>query len=341
MTHATPPLVSVFMPVYNAGIYLEAAIQSILDQTFRDFEFVIVNDGSTDQSEAVIRSFHDPRIRLENNPQNLGLIASLNRGLELCHGAYIVRMDQDDISLPTRLEKQIGWLEAHPEYGLIGSWFEDFGDAIESRVVRYSSDDTHIRIRHLYQTHVSHPTAVLRSAIIREHHLRFDPEFVHGEDYNCWVSFSAHCKLSNYPEVLVRKRDHPRNITNLYAKTMHHTCTRVKQRQFEAMGAPLSVEEADIYTRFADPEWNFNSEEMQLLSALLNRIHAANRKSHFIHPDAYDAWLAEKWFNLCYHNPQLKNEGWKWWNTVVFNHAYQPKPLAFVRMRMRNWGIPM
>lgn len=340
MKDATTPLVSVFMPVYNAGIYLEPAIQSILNQTFRDFEFVIVNDGSTDHSEATIRSFGDPRIRLENNPQNMGLIASLNRGLELCVGKYIVRMDQDDISLPTRLEKQISWLEAHPDYGLIGSWFEDFGDEIESRIVKYSSDDTTIRIRHLYQTHISHPTAVLRTSVIHEHKLRFDPEFVHGEDYNCWVSFSEHCKLSNYPEVLVRKRDHPRNITNLYAQTMHDTCTRVKQRQFAAMGAPLTSDEADLYTRFADPEWSFGGEEMEKLLQLLNRIHVANHSSSFIAPEAFDQYLAEKWFHLCYHNTHIRKASAQWWKRAAFYQAYQPKPIAALRMSLRGAGIP-
>ena len=340
MKHSSPPLVSVFMPVYNAGIYLEQAIQSILDQTFRDFEFVIVNDGSTDNSESVILSISDPRIRLENNPQNLGLIASLNRGLELCTGKYIVRMDQDDISLPTRLEKQIGWLEANPDYGLIGSWFEDFGDEIESRIVQYSSDDTTIRIRHLYQTHISHPTAVLRTSVIREHQIRFDPEFVHGEDYNCWVSFSEHSKLSNYPEVLVRKRDHPRNITNLYAQTMHDTCTRVKQRQFAAMGASVTEEEADLYTRFADPEWTFSADEMENLLKLLNRMHAANEKSSFINPKSLDQYLAEKWFHLCYHNAHIRKDSAYWWKRADFYKAYHPKPLAALRMSLRGAGIP-
>ena len=154
------PRVSVFMPVYNAGKDLAEAIQSILDQTYRDFEFVIVNDGSTDTSLQTLQQYTDPRIRLINNDGNKGLIASLNIGLETCQGEYIVRMDQDDISLPQRIEKQVQFLDEHPEYGLAGSWFEDFGEQIESKIVRYSSDDTAIRIRHLYQTHISHPTAV-------------------------------------------------------------------------------------------------------------------------------------------------------------------------------------
>jgi len=329
------------MPVYNAGHYLHEAIDSILKQSFTDFEFVIVNDGSTDKSEEIIKSYGDPRIKLVNNPANLGLIASLNVGLEICSGKYIVRMDQDDISMPDRIELQIRFMEANPEVGLLGSWFEDFGENIESKVVRYSADDTEIRIRHLYQTHISHPTAVLRSSVVRDHHIRFDSEFVHGEDYNCWVSMSAYCKLSNYPAVLVRKRDHPRNITNSFSSTMHATCTRVKKKQFEAMGAPVNQEEADLYTRFADPEWQFSESEMHKLEALLTRIESANAQSGFIPAKAYSEYLASKWFHLCIHNKNLGHTGWKWFNKPAFSSFYSPSTITGLRFKLRNLGLPV
>lgn len=335
------PKVSVFMPVYNAGSYLNVAIDSILNQTFTDFEFVIVNDGSTDESESIILSYNDPRIRLVNNPKNLGLIASLNVGLEICKGEYIVRMDQDDISLPERIALQVNFMDQNPNIGLIGSWFEDFGDQIESKLVRYSTNDTEIRIRHLYQTHISHPTAVLRSSIIRENNIRFDPEYVHGEDYNCWVTISAFCKLSNYPAVLVRKRDHPRNITNSFSSTMHSTCTKVKQKQFTAMGSNVSQSEADLYTRFADPDWSFSLDEMNQLLNLLNRLNAANKQSKFIQPDEYARYLAGKWFHLCFHNKNLGRSGWNWFKKLVFHKHYQPSFSSSTRFRLRNLGLPL
>jgi glycosyltransferase involved in cell wall biosynthesis len=335
------PKVSVFMPVYNAGSYLNAAIDSILNQSFKDFEFVIVNDGSTDQSESVILSYNDPRIRLVNNPKNLGLIASLNVGLEICNGEYIVRMDQDDISLPDRIALQVSFMDQNPEIGLIGSWFEDFGDQIESKIVRYSTNDTEIRIRHLYQTHISHPTALLRTSIVQKHNIRFDPEYLHGEDYNCWVTMSAFCKLSNYPAILVRKRDHPRSITNSFSSTMHSTCTKVKQKQFEGMGSAVSQAEADLYTRFADPEWGFSLVEMNQLLNLLHRLNAANTQSKFIQPDEYAQYLAGKWFHLCFHNMNLGRSGWNWFKKLVFNKHYQPSFFSSTRFRLRNLGLPL
>jgi glycosyltransferase involved in cell wall biosynthesis len=340
MTSSTPK-VSVFMPVYNAGPYLIDAMNSILEQDFTDFEFVIVNDGSTDSSVDTIKTYTDPRIRLVENEKNVGLIASLNIGLEICQGQYIVRMDQDDISLPGRIRKQVEFLDANPSVGLLGSWFEDFGEHIESRFVHYDTEDEQIRLRLLYQTHISHPTAVMRSSVIKQHQIRFDPEFVHGEDYNCWVNFSRHCKLANIPEVLVRKRDHPSNITNKYAEVMHATCTKVKRKQFDWMGAPISPEEADLYTRFADPEWNLNTEEMNQVLSILERMVQGNANTGFIRQDTLRSYLATKWFHLCYNNPQIRSSSLTWLKKASFYEAYKPSFTSGTKMKLRNWGMPV
>lgn len=335
------PKVSVFMPVYNAGVYLNAAVESILNQDCADFEFVIINDGSTDESLATLNSYSDSRIRIINNPKNLGLIATLNIGMEICKGEYIVRMDADDISLPGRISKQISFMDSNPDVGLIGSWFEDFGENITSKVVRYSSKDSEIRLRHLYQTHVSHPTAVMRTSVVKEHEIRFNPNFVHGEDYDCWVTFSKFCKLSNYPEVLVRKRDHPSNITNKYASVMHATCTLVKQRQFAGMGVEIDQAEADIYSRFANPEWDFSIEDMNLMLELLNRLLKADSDAIQIPKETFNKYLSEKWFHLCYQNKNLGSKGYSWWKKSEIHKFYQPGWLQKQRLTLRNTGLPV
>jgi len=330
------PKVSVFMPVYNAGIDLIEAVQSILDQTFTDFEFVIVNDGSTDNSMELLQKFNDSRIRIINNDGNKGLIASLNIGLELCVGEYIVRMDQDDISLPSRIEKQVEFMDQHPEYGLIGSWFQDFGDNIETKLVCYSSDDTQIRIRHLYQTHISHPTALLRNSVIKAHNLRFDPAFVHGEDYEFWVRMSAYCKLSNIPELLVLKRDHIHNITNKYAQTMQDTCAKVKLKQFHQMGLELHADDVNLYSKFADGEWAFNKAEMDTLAQLLEKIKRANEQSCFILPTVYNNYLAAKFFHLCYNNTAIGKQGWKRFQSSSFPAYYHSNSFEKVKFRIKS-----
>lgn len=336
MNSKEAPLVTVLMPVYNAGIYLEDAIKSILNQTFRDFEFLIINDGSTDTSLETIKSFNDSRINLVNNEINLKLIKSLNLGLKLAKGKYIVRMDADDISLPTRLEKQIEFLTTNLEYGLLGSWFEDFGENVKSKIVRYSSDDATIRIKHLHQTHISHPTAVIKKEIVQNNNIFFDEASVHGEDYDFWVRVSQYCKISNFPEVLVRKRDHPQNITNLHANKMKETCTKVKMYQFKKMGVELNQVQTDIYSRFADPEWHFNENELDILEDLLNKIILSNNNSAFVPVEAFRTYLAEKWFHLCYHNNKIKNQGFKRFHRASFSKYFNLNTVSKLKFRIKS-----
>jgi glycosyltransferase involved in cell wall biosynthesis len=333
------PLVTVLMPVYNGEAYLCEAIESILQQSYTNFEFLILNDGSSDRSAEIIQSYTDSRIRLINNAANMQLIATLNRGLDLAQGKYIVRMDADDISLPQRIERQVEWLEKNPEYGLVGSWFEDFNGTDTIRTIKYSSDDTHIRIRHLYQTHIAHPTAVLRKSVIDEHNLRFDPDFVHGEDYAFWVQMSAYCKLSNYPEMLVRKRDHPQNVSNKYAQIQSDTCARVKQEQFRQMGLDVSRDEIELYTRFANPDWAFSKEEMEMMHVLLEKIACENERVNFISKEALKRYLAEKWFHLCLQNRRIGNAGLSWWNRLSFRNAYTSPLKSKIKMQVRSIGI--
>ncbi len=118
MTDSHVPKLSVVMPLYNAARYLRPAIESILNQTYTDFEFIIVDDCSTDETPAILDSYPDPRIVRLRNPQNLGIVGALNRGLEAARGQYIARMDGDDIALAERFAQQVAWLDAHPNIGL-------------------------------------------------------------------------------------------------------------------------------------------------------------------------------------------------------------------------------
>lgn len=118
----TEPLVTVLMSVFNGEKYLREAIDSILTQTFSDFEFLIINDASTDRSREIILSYLDPRIRLIDNEENIGLTRSLNKGIDLAKGKYIARMDADDVSMPERLEKQVRFMEENPDIAVLGSW---------------------------------------------------------------------------------------------------------------------------------------------------------------------------------------------------------------------------
>lgn len=203
--------VSVLMAVYNGEQYLREAINSILDQTFTDFEYIIVDDGSTDRSLQIINSYQDPRIKVIRNPHNVGLTRSLNQGLDLACGEYIARMDSDDISLPERLAKQVAYMDAHPEVAVSGTWAKNInsqGVVTGERKMPVGKDLDH---------HYWRPSPIIHpSAIIRRSHLdglRYDEQIRYAQDFDLWLRIRATHKLSNLPEYLLLYRMHHASIT--------------------------------------------------------------------------------------------------------------------------------
>lgn len=196
------PRVSVVMSVYNGERYLRQAIESILAQTFRDFEFIIINDGSTDSTAHILAEVRDERIVLAHNGANIGLTCSLNCGLALARGEYIARMDADDISHPERFARQIAFLDAHPNYGLVGSWFEIID--LDGQVIgqaRMMVDHDEIMLFLLHDSHFAHSAVMFRRACI-DAVGPYDEAAGHVEDYELWLRISRHFRLYNLPAFL-------------------------------------------------------------------------------------------------------------------------------------------
>ena len=169
------PTVSVVMPVYNAEKYLSEAVESILAQTLSDFELIILNDGSSNSSHVILSEYEakDARIVYKNFRQNRGLPSMLNDGIKIARGEYIVRMDQDDISLPERLEKQVNYMQIHPEVGICGSWVEIIGERA-GEILKYPCTHDEIYAKMLFENALVHPTVIMRSSVIRQRGLIYD-----------------------------------------------------------------------------------------------------------------------------------------------------------------------
>lgn len=202
------PKVSVILPVYNCEKYLQYAIESILEQTFKDFEFIIINDGSTDQSREIIESYQklDSRIKVINQ-KNQGLTKSLNKGISISKGDYIARMDADDISFPQRFEKQVAYLDSHPDVGLVGVWTEYFSDEVpfigHSRFVGDSSK--------ILQYLISHGNCFVHSSVMFRRKIiekvgAYDKRLTKSQDYELWLRIATVTKLAFIPEILHRHR---------------------------------------------------------------------------------------------------------------------------------------
>lgn len=204
------PRVSVLMAVHNCEPYLREAVDSILAQTFTDFEFIVVDDGSTDRSADVIASYSDPRIIFVRNDKNLGLTASLNRGLELARGEYVARMDGDDVSLPERLARQVAFMDANPGVGACGTWATDIDEA--GRVKGGRETPTGDELDNFYwRVSLIHPSAMFR--FDRRRGPRYNPEVRYSQDYDLWLRVAAVSRLSNLPEHLLLYRVHGGSVT--------------------------------------------------------------------------------------------------------------------------------
>lgn len=207
------PKLSVVLPVYNSEKYVKEAIDSIINQTFTDFELLLINDASTDGSLHVIEQYEDPRIRIINNEVNLKVVKSLNKGLSLARGEFIARMDADDVAHPRRFEKQLDYFNKHPEVDLCGSWVQTFGS--ESKILKAATEHEHIKARLLFLNPMFHPAIMFRRESFERHNLRYDEEFTNAEDYGLWVNAIDKIRFGNVPEILLKYRVHDTNVSVL------------------------------------------------------------------------------------------------------------------------------
>lgn len=223
------PRVSVLMPVYNTcAEYLRSAIESVLNQTFNDFEFIIINDGSTDNCSSIIQEYveKDTRIKFINNENNQGLIAVLNQGLDLCTGEYIARMDSDDVSCSERFAIQVAYMDKHPECGVLGTAIQNFG--VSQQTVYYKSTIKYIDL--IYKCPVAHPSVFLRKSIMEKYNLRYNPENFAAEDYGLWCDFIRYAEIHNLPSVLLNYRVHSSSVSAVHSTRQHQTTEKLRQK---------------------------------------------------------------------------------------------------------------
>lgn len=229
------PLVSVLLPVYNAESYVAEAIESILNQTYKNFEFIIVNDGSSDRSEEAILSISDERIRYYRNEVNLGLIGTLNKSISLSSGKYLARMDNDDISMPERLAKQVAFLEAHPEVGVLGTAFYNIDKAGEIfSETAFPSCHQLLCWSLCFFSPLAHPTVMMRRELVQREG-GYKEGMVHCEDYDFWYRLSSKTKLSNLQEVLFKLRKHEMNSSSLFQTTQFNNSIIVSRKMISGL----------------------------------------------------------------------------------------------------------
>ena len=212
------PLVSILMPVFRTAPYLREAMDSMLCQTFQDFELIVLDDCSPDNAEEILEAYDDPRIVRYKGEKNAGLSNVLNVGIGMARGKYIARMDSDDISLPQRLQVQVAYLDKHPDVDLVSVGMRLFG-AKEGTWIRELNHEK-VKIEALFHSPVLHASSVWRKDSFEQHGLRFHQEMVPAEDYDLWTrAMLKGLKLVNLPEVLYEYRIHEAQATVQTDKT--------------------------------------------------------------------------------------------------------------------------
>ena len=214
MTAPSTPTVSVVLPVYNGERWLRESVQSLTEQSFRDFELIAVDDGSTDASPRLLAELAsaDPRVKVHTNPANLGLIQSLNRGFAVARGRYVARLDADDVALPTRLERQVARLEAEPRLGVIGSAYYRLDEQGRRRLRSPPLSDTAIRWHLLFGNAWCHSTIMLRASLLARDVGPYG-DYRHAEDYELWVRLLRSSRGETLPEPLVLYREHGGSVS--------------------------------------------------------------------------------------------------------------------------------
>jgi len=245
------PLVSVLMPAYNCEAYVIEAVSSMLSQSFTDFELLVIDDGSTDSTRKLLESVHDPRLRLVSNERNIGLIGTLNRGLDMAAGRYIARMDADDVSAPERLEKQVQYLEAHPDVHVLGSMVNLINEhgKVFGAITGYPKDADVIHRYLLRECCLIHPSVMFRKDTVLGAD-GYSTSTRHAEDYDLWLRLSDHHKIANLPDKLVSYRMHRNQVSIRNLATQHHvaqSCRMVALKRRSALGEVVSDVERVVH----------------------------------------------------------------------------------------------
>ena len=236
------PKVTILLPVYNGERYLAETLASLFQQTYTDFELLIIDDGSTDSSADIIKSFDDPRIRVLKNPERLKLSGALNRGMREAKGKYIARMDADDIALPLRLQRQIEYMEEHPTIGMCGTAIEIFGAGKPRKDVYLATADA-IRAYALFDCPFCHPSVMMRRGMFLQYDLWYDGAYYPTEDYELWARAVDKFPTANIDEVLLRYRVHGESMTGSDWDRMDKQAARIIKERLERLGISCTDEE--------------------------------------------------------------------------------------------------
>ncbi|TGE28274.1 glycosyltransferase family 2 protein [Hymenobacter metallicola] len=327
-----PPMVSVIMPVYNGGHFLRPAIESVLHQTFTDFELLIVDDCSSDGSRAVAQTYAaDPRVRVFGMPENKGRAFCDNYAAQLARGRYIAKMDADDIALPQRLQTQVAFLEQHPEVDLTGSFLQCIG---ESRLVyEYPVSTDQIRSAVLFDMPVGNPSVFFRRSILREHGLSYDESLAQTEDYDFISRAAQKVTMVNQPEVLVQYRTQAAPVKAKILAARLAQANRIRERLLRDINIPFTRRELRVHNTVCSYPFRLGNLSLEEVHTWLWKLYVHTQVSTSLHSATMLKCIAERWFLTCYNNCSSSVRGLQTFYNFPLSREY---PLG-AKLRLKFW----
>jgi len=332
------PEITMLMTVFNGEKYLREAIESILNQTFKDFEFLIVDDGSEDKSVEIITSYKDKRIKLIRNEQNMGIPGSANRGIKLAEGKYIARMDCDDISLPERLEKQFLFMEKNPHIGASSVWVEVFG--MEKGFWKAPLSSEAIKCDLLFGCSLAHSGAIIKKSIFTEEGILYDEAFDCAVDHDLWSRISQKFPVANIGEILIRNRRHKTQLSAIKKKEQKLNIDIILKNQLSHLGINPTERELTIHSNLT--WWKFEDSLTFLddTEAWLTKIYMANKKNNIYNEEELLKLLAYRWWMSCKYASTHGLIVWKrFWNSPLSKHntlSHRDKIKFFLKALIRK-----
>lgn len=311
------PKVSIVLPVYNVATHIQGTIESLLRQTFQDFELLVLDDCSTDDTIAQVSAIVDSRLQLIRNPKNLGRAGTDNAALAHVRGEYIAKMDGDDICYPERLAKQVAYLDAHPEVNIVGSFMQNFGSS--TYLNRYPANPADTQVLTLFTLPTGNPSTMMRASIFTELGMRYDTQLRQTEDYDFCARYIRQLRIATIQEPLVKYRVplqvHKKDILSERA----NVSDVVREQLLRDWGIPFTTRELQVYNTISMLNKLGNDIPLNEVDAWLQKLVKYNEQHRLFEQAALRKGVGERWFEACYiyHQPRLRS----WWQ-------YRRSPLA-------------
>jgi glycosyltransferase involved in cell wall biosynthesis len=297
-------LVSVIMPVHNGADYVKEAVLSIYNQTYSHFELIVVDDGSTDATMDIVFSIKDPRLVVIRNSQNLGLAASLNKAIEISKGDYIARMDADDISLHDRFQKQVSFLEQHPEVDVLGGTMKYFG--YSGYLNHFPQDHETCKASLLFNVCFGHPAIMARKHIFHEN--KYRPEFLqYSEEYDLWCRLVFNFRFHNLPDTLVYYRTYPPRIKGEAERLRRQNSQIVRRSYITRLWPEVTNEELAAHMNISTMQPIHLKSQLKSIDAWLKKLLVLNQKSPAFIGIILNRVIAKRLFEYTY---SLQHLGW-------------------------------